>query len=499
MTWLSNLKQDIPASLVVFLVALPLCMAIAVASGLPASAGLITGIVGGMVVGCCAGSPLQVSGPAAGLIVLVAGIVELHGAAMLSVILLLAGGMQVVAGLLRLAPWFRAVAPSVIQGMLAGIGAIILLGQFHALFDRKPQSGGLTNLFAVPQTVGSLINDANRHALTIGVATIAVLVAWEIFLKKKSIIPGSLVAVLAASVFAGAMGWQVRFIEVPGNLAEAIRLPGLGAYAHCFHAEHALFIWTSALGVAAIASAESLLCATAVDQLHNGPRTLYDRELFAQGLGNMLCALLGGLPMTGVIVRSSANIDAGGKTRAASILHGVWILGLVCFLPTILTRVPMASLAGILVYTGYKLINFKAIKDLWAVGRSELFIYAVTFAVIVGEDLLIGVSIGVTLSALKLLYNFTRLSMRMEEDLTRSVSILHLEGAATFIRLPQLAAALESVPHAHELHVFMDKLDYIDHACINLLETWAKRHQAQGGRLVIDWRGLHARFKPLAA
>jgi MFS superfamily sulfate permease-like transporter len=505
MNRLAFLKNDIPASLVVFLVALPLCMAIAVASGLPASAGLITGIVGGLVVGWIAGSPLQVSGPAAGLIVLVAGVVAtydgvpgLSGAGMLAVILLLAGIMQVAAGLLRLASWFRAVAPSVIQGMLAGIGANILVGQFHALFDLKPLSGGLANLQAIPESIQSLLlgtNGANALAALLGVFTIAILVAWEIFLKKKTILPAALAAIIAASVVAFALGWQVRFVDVPSGLAGVIRLPDWNLFAYVFDAEMAPHIWSSALGFAAIASAESLLCATAVDQLHQGPRTHYDRELLAQGVGNMLCALVGGLPMTGVIVRSSANLDAGGKTRAAAILHGVWLLGLVCLAPWVLALVPMASLAGILVFTGYKLINFKAVRELWAVGKSEVVIAAVTFAVIVGEDLLMGVLVGVVLSALKLLYNFTRLHMRLEDDLSRCRSILHLEGAATFLRLPQLAAMLESVPRAHELHVQMDRLDYIDHACFNLLANWAKQHQAQGGRLVIDWQTLHACFR----
>jgi MFS superfamily sulfate permease-like transporter len=500
MPWHSNLKQDIPASLVVFLVALPLCMAIAVASGMPASAGLLTGIIGGAIVGWFSGSPLQVSGPAAGLIVLVAGVIETYGArgtSMLAVILFLAGGMQVAAGLLRLASWFRAVAPSVIEGMLAGIGALILAGQFHALFDLKPHSAGLANMLAIPASVGSVFTgtESNLNSAIIGAFTIAVLAAWEMFLKKRTILPGALVAIVLASTLACTLGWEMRFVEVPRNLGGAIQMPNWSAFAFCFHPDHAMLIWSTALGMAAIASAESLLCATAVDQLHRGPRTHYDRELLAQGVGNMLCALAGGLPMTGVIVRSSANIHAGGKTRAAAILHGVWLLALVAFCPWILTRVPMASLAGILVYTGYKLINMHAIKELWRVSKSEVLIYAATFAVIVGADLLTGVLAGVILSALKLLYNFTRLRMRLEEDLTNGRTMLHLEGAATFLRLPQLAAALESVPHTFELQVHMDKLDYIDHACLNLLANWAKQHESLGGRLVIDWNSLHACFR----
>ena len=200
MNRLGNLKNDLPASLVVFLVALPLCMAISVASGMPVAAGLITGIVGGAVVGWFSGSPLQVSGPAAGLIVLVSGVIGYYdsrvpgvsGAAMLAVILCLAGFMQVLAGLLRLATWFRAVSPSVIQGMLAGIGAIILFGQFHALFDLPAHSGGLANILAIPETLASLLvtGGATLHALSLGVLTFGILISG-IFMATSPSRPAS--------------------------------------------------------------------------------------------------------------------------------------------------------------------------------------------------------------------------------------------------------------------------------------------------------------------
>ena len=242
-----------------------------------------------------------------------------------------------------------------------------------------------------------------------------------------------------------------------------------------------------------VASAETLLCATAVDKMHNGPRTQYDRELAAQGLGNMICGALGALPMTGVIVRSSANVEAGGKTRLSAFLHGAWLLLFVAALPFLLSMIPTASLAALLVFTGYKLVNTKVLKELRQYGWGEVVIYAATLISIVGFDLLTGVLIGVGLSAVKLLYTFSHLDVRAEDGPRPGVTVMHLRGTATFIRLPKLAAALERVPGGTELHVLFAELQYIDHACLDLLINWEKQHEAAGGRLVIDWDTLATR------
>jgi MFS superfamily sulfate permease-like transporter len=229
--------------------------------------------------------------------------------------------------------------------------------------------------------------------------------------------------------------------------------------------------------------------------MHQGPRTKYDRELAAQGIGNVICGMLGALPMTGVIVRSAANIDAGARSRASTILHGFWLLVFVSVFPFILRWIPTASLAAILVYTGIKLINFKAIKMLWQAGKSEVLIYSITVATIVIEDLLTGVLVGIGLCILKLAYTFSHLSIRLESQPDLNRSVLYLEGTATFIRLPKLAAALEDVPPNTELHVHFEQLNYIDHACLDLLLNWEKQHESTGGSLVIDWESLTARFR----
>jgi MFS superfamily sulfate permease-like transporter len=198
--------------------------------------------------------------------------------------------------------------------------------------------------------------------------------------------------------------------------------------------------------------------------------------------------------MTGVIVRSKANIEAGAQTRLSAILHGVWLLLCLSFFSFLLARVPLTSLATILVYTGFRLMNPRVLKELLAYGWMEVVICLVTMAGVVVFGLLEGVLMGMGLAAAKLLYTFSHLSIHTEEDPANRRTVLHLEGAATFIRLPQLAAALEKIPGNTELHVEMQKLNYIDHACLELLVTWEKQHEATGGDLVIDWDSLHARF-----
>jgi MFS superfamily sulfate permease-like transporter len=514
--WLASLSSDGPASVVVFLVALPLCMGIAIASGVPPVAGLITGIIGGLVVGWISGSPLQVSGPAAGLAVVVFDLVQRHrgqylerfGAeateeqamlyawSMLGIVVFVAGVTQLLAGVLKLGQWFRAVSPAVVQGMLAGIGALIFVNQFHVMVHDKPREGGLANLLALPEAVmkGLLpLNDTSVHhyAACIGIVTIVTIVAWSFAPRRLKVLPAPLVAVTLATILTAVFGLQIDKVSLPENIFAQISLPAASAWSHALDIQ----IILAGLAMALIASAETLLCATAVDQLHQGPRTRYDRELSSQGIGNMLCGLLGGLPMTGVIVRSSANVYAGAKSRTSAILHGLWLLLFVALLPGVLQMIPIASLAAVLVYTGYKLINPKAVKKLWQYGKMEVVIYAVTLTVIVVEDLLMGVMAGIALSIAKLLYTFSHLDVWIEHDGQQARPVMHLKGAATFVRLPKLAQALEQIePHA-ELHVQIDQLAYIDHACLDLLMNWERQHEATGGRLVIDWDGLHARFR----
>lgn len=488
--------KDFLASFVVFLVALPLCLGIAIASGVPPAQGILTGVVGGLIVATISGSPLQVSGPAAGLAVVVAELVRDYGIEMLGPVLLLAGLIQWLAGVLKLGQVFRAMSPAVIYGMLAGIGLLILASQFHVMLDLKPHAHGLENLITIPSAIYSAFFGSNsgnhRLAGLIGMITIITLLLWD-KLKPRSLrlLPGALIAVIVATAIASTLRLPIQYIDVSANLAETIHLPTPGNLLRLIHAPLLL----EALAIAFIASAESLLSAAAVDRLHNGPRTDFDRELAAQGFGNMICGAIGALPMTGVIVRSSVNVEAGGKTRLAAILHGVWLLAMVVAAPGLLRMIPTACLAAILVVTGYKLIEVEHIRQLLRYGRMPVAIFFATFIGIVATELLTGVLIGIALTAATLVYKVSRLNVHVEMEETGKRVDIYLEGAATFIRLPNLAATLEGLPSNTEMHVHLEKLAYIDHTCLDLLSTWTKQQEQMGSTVFMQWDGLEERFR----
>lgn len=492
-----NWGRELLASVVVFLIALPLCMGIAIASGVPPALGLVTGIVGGLVVGWLAGSPLQVSGPAAGLTVLVWDLVQDHGLAMLGVAVLGAGLLQLAAGAVQVGRWFRAVSPAVIRGMLGGIGVLIFASQFHVMLDDEPRGSGLVNLFTIPQAIYEGLFEpsgggTSQLAATIGVVTVTLIILWNRFRPSAvRAVPGPLVAVVAAVALAKLASFDVQFVSVPSNLAGNLNLPrpeDFGALAD-------VGFLGATVALALIASAETLLCATAVDRMHDGPRANYDRELMAQGVGNIVCGALGALPMTGVIVRSSANVDAGARTRYSAILHGVWLLLLVAAFPAVLELIPTSSLAAILVFTGYRLLSPFGLVTMWKEQRGEAVVAIATVVAIVATDLLIGVLIGLGLALIKLLLTVSRLEVDIrKEDGAIDVG---LAGAATFIRLPVLSRALESLPPRAEVHLHVGGLRYVDHACMDLLRDFQRSHERSGGRVIVEWDDLEERSRQI--
>lgn len=488
--------DDFLASIVVFLVALPLCMGIAIACGVPPALGIITGIIGGIIVGTIGGCPLQVSGPAAGLVVVIADLIEKHGIEQLGEVVLIAGLIQFVVGFSGLAFWFRAVPPSVINGMLSGIGVLIFAGQFHVMVDDSPKGSGLNNLLSIPMAVwkGLTPSDQTVHHLAaiVGVATIVTLVVWDKAVPRKlKIIPGSLVAVLLGTAIATIWQYPIKHVEIPANIFSVVSLPTWHSMMFMLRPD----VWADGLAVAAIAAAETLLTAAALDKIAvGGKRTDYDRELASQGIGNLICGVLGALPMTGVMVRSGVNVAAGAKTNLSSIMHGFWLLLFVVGLPFVIRLIPVCCLAALLCYTGYKLANFKVVKELKKFGRSEVAIYAVTVSIIVLHDLLTGVIVGVVLSIAKLLYYFSHIEITVQDDPDSNRTKLVLKGVATFLSLPKLARVVEGVRPTTELHILLDGLDYIDHACLELLMNWDKQHKANGGRLIMDYGSLQAKF-----
>ncbi|MET9254940.1 SulP family inorganic anion transporter [Streptomyces sp. NPDC003717] len=469
------LRQDVAASLVVFLVALPLCVGVAVASGVPAELGLVTGIVGGLVTGLLPGSSLQVSGPAAGLTVLVFGAVDAYGLPALGVIVLATGLVQLALGALRLGRWFRAISLAVVEGMLAGIGLVLIAGQLYAAAGQQAPASGVDKITGLP---GAALDAAGSTAaltsLALGAGTVAVLVLWKRLPGPARAVPGALAAVALATAATSLLGLSVATVEVSGLLA-AVQPPGADAFGELAS--------PAALGTIAafalIASAESLFSAAAVDRLHTGPRTEYDKELVAQGAGNTVCGLLGALPMTAVIVRSSANVAAGARTKASRVLHGVWLLLFAALMPSVLALIPLPALAGLLIHAGWKLIPFRGLAVLWRGHRGEALILVVTAVSIVAVNMFEGVLIGLALSVAKTAWQTSHLRLDVVDKGAGPVQA-HLSGNATFLRLPKLLESLEALPPDRPVELDLSGLHHLDHACRTALENWAERHGASG-------------------
>ncbi|WP_327683631.1 SulP family inorganic anion transporter [Kitasatospora sp. NBC_00458] len=475
-------RYDLPASLVVFLVALPLCVGVAVASGVPAELGLVTGIVGGLVVGALPGSSLQVSGPAAGLTVLVYEAVQQFGAAALGMLVLLTGLLQLAMGALRLGRWFRAMSASVVHGMLAGIGLTLLFGQLYALADRRAPGTGTEKIGGLPALLrDSVTGAANSSALALGTATLLVLVAWK-YLPPRigKAVPAPLAAVGLAAAVTAAADLPVARVRVAG-LLDVVRLPDRDALGTLAGSAGLGTI----LAFTLIASAETLFSAAAVDRMHHGPRTDYDRELTAQGVGNTLCGLLGALPMTAVIVRSAANVQAGARTKASRVLHGCWLLLFTALLPGALGLVPLTALAAVLVHAGAKLVPVRRMAALCREHRGEAAVLAVTAVSIITTDLFEGVLIGIGLAVVKSAWQTSHLQIGVEElpaaaDGPGEPRLrVRLSGNATFLRLPRLLDTLERLPADRPVELDWSGLRHLDHACTVALTTWAAQHRAR--------------------
>ncbi|RKH52159.1 SulP family inorganic anion transporter [Corallococcus llansteffanensis] len=478
------LASDLPASLVVFLVALPLCMGIALASGAPIMAGLIAGVVGGLVVGLLGGVPLLVSGPAAGLAVMVFGFIQELGFAVTCAAVAAAGLVQVALGALKVARSALAISPAVIHGMLAGIGILIVLGQVHIVLGGSPQSNAWNNLRELP---GQVL-DLHGPATLLGLLTLGILIAWQFLpngrLKK---VPGPLVAVVGGTAVAAVLNANVARVQLAADALSAIKLPSLPEGA----AWGAFFV--AVLSLALVASAESLLSAVATDKLHTGARANLDRELLAQGVANTLSGLVGGLPITGVIVRSAANINAGAKTRWSAVLHAVWMLAFVTLLGSLASYVPLTVLAGLLVHVGLKLVNLAHIRELRH--RGELPVYLITVAGVVGINLLAGIGLGLGAAILRLLWQLGQ--VRVERQVANDVHQVCISGALTFVGVPKLSTALAQIPSGSKVEVDV-AVNTLDHSGFEALESWADTHRKTGGIVVMEpledvWRRRDAR------
>ena len=483
-------KKDFLASLVVFLVALPLCVGIAIASGLPPEAGILSGIIGGIVVGAFSGSPLQVSGPAAGLIIIVYEIVQKYGIEGLGVILFVAGLIQIAFGLLNWGKWFRAISPAIVQGMLSGIGISILLSQFYIMLDTFPQKSVLGNITSLPHAFmhGIFPMDGSNHHLAaiIGVITITIIALWNYIPKKYKLIPAPLVAVIAVAIIANIFHMPIKFITISSNILGSINLISFEHFKLLLNTECII----DAISIAFIASAETLLTSTAIDKMTNLYKTDYDKEILAQGIGNTLAGIVGAIPITGVIVRSATNIQAGAQTRKSAILHGVWILLFVTSLPFVFRFIPAASLAAILVYTGYKLVNIDMAKTIYSLSKGEFFIYLITIIAILSTNLLEGILIGLLAGVLRNLHKMAHFKIKVINQPDENKIIIKIKGNLTFLRLPQIAEVIENLEKGKSVQVVFNNVSIADHATIDLLVGWSSRYIKNKGTVIIDWNRL---------
>ncbi|WP_416873711.1 SulP family inorganic anion transporter [Kitasatospora sp. SC0581] len=466
--------QDLSASLVVFLIAVPFSLGIALATGAPLTAGLAAAAVGGIVVGLFGGTPLQVSGPSAALTVITAGLIAQYGWRATCAITVAAGLLQLLLGARRVARTALAVSPAIVHGMLAGVGITIAIAQLHVVLGGSPQSSAIADILALP---GQL---AGPHppALLAGAVTVAVLVGWPRlgrlpgrageFGARLARVPGPLAGVALATALVFALDLRLAHIELPAWRPQAL-LPALP------HGP-VLGLLAAVLTVTAVASVESLLSAVATDRMSRRTGDL-DRELRGQGLANLVSGLVGGLPVAGGAVRSTANVRAGGQTRWASVLHGVWVLAAALALTGGLRRIPLAALAALVLVVGLQMVSFAHIRKVHR--HREFPVYLITVLGVVAGGVLWGVAIGAGTAVLLALYRLTRAHVDVETGPGGAVTV-RTHGPLTFTTVPRLGRALAGIPAGAEVTVVHDG-SFLDHAAYETLHTWRAGHQEAGG------------------
>jgi MFS superfamily sulfate permease-like transporter len=487
----SKLKKDLPASLVVFFVALPLCLGIALASGAPLFSGIIAGIIGGIIVGALSGSNIGVSGPAAGLAAIVlTSIGELGGFENFLVAVVLAGIIQILLGILKAGIIGYYFPSSVIKGMLTGIGIIIILKQIPHFFgyDADPE-GDFSFLQRDGETtfteLGNIADYIIPGSAVIGISALILIYFWDNFLSKKhsffSIIQGPLVAVVIGIIFYELTSSSNGLSIADSHLVNVPVPTGVESFLGQFKFPNFEVvgqseIWLIAFTIALVASLETLLCVEATDKLDPDKNvTPTNRELLAQGTGNIISGLIGGLPITQVIVRSSANIQSGGKTKLAAIVHGILLLISVIAIPTLLNKIPLSVLAAILLVVGFKLAKPSLFKKMYLLGWQQFVPFIITVLGIVFTDLLIGISLGLAVGILVVLFNNFRnshfLHMTSEDDENHTLKMT-LAEEVTFINKGAILNQLDAVPNNSYLEIDVRRTQYLDFDIIEILEDF---------------------------
>lgn len=487
--YIKSLVHDFPSSIVVFLVALPLCLGIALGSNAPLFSGIIAGIVGGIVIGSLSGSQLSVSGPAAGLTaIVVAAIGKLQVYEIFLLAVVIGGVFQLILGFVKAGVLGDYIPYSVIKGMLAAIGLILILKQIPHLLgynldfpgdETFEQKDGKNTFSEIIQSVKHVV----PLALIIGVASILIQLFWDNVLAKKhkmfKLIPAPLIVVLAAVAiheYVRATNPSIALndallVNIP--IADSVKdftsfftFPDFSALAN-------VAVWTTALTIAIVASLETLLNLEASDELDPYKRVSpTNRELKAQGIGNIVSGLIGGLPLTSVIVRTSANVNAGARTKMSTILHGVMLLLSVAFIPRILNLIPLSALAGILIYTGFKLVKPSIFKEFYKKGGTQLLPFVITIVAILFTDLLIGILIGCVTGLFFVMRSNFKSAVFVVND--NNNYLFRLRKDVSFLNKPIIRRQLESVPEDCNVLIDATRADFIDLDVIEVIDDFMK-------------------------
>ena len=486
------IKNDLPASIVVFFVALPLCLGIALASGAPLFSGLIAGIVGGIVVGSLSGSKIGVSGPAAGLAAIVlTAIGTLGGYQNFLVAVVLGGAIQILFGVLKAGIIAYYFPSSVIKGMLTGIGIIIILKQIPHFFgyDAEPEGADSFLEISGENTFSAIINIVDNITLSsmiIGIIGLTIIVLWDKVLSKKAkifqIIQGPLVAVALGIIYFSITSGMENLSILPKHLVRvpipenATSFMGQFSFPN-FSAITNIDVWITAFTIALVASLETLLCVEATDKLDPDKNvTPTNRELLAQGTGNIISGLIGGLPITQVIVRSSANIQSGGKTKMSTIIHGLLLLISVILIPRLLNMIPLSVLAAILLIVGFKLAKPSLFKKMYNLGWKQSVPFFVTVIGIIFTDLLVGIGLGLLVGIVVILLKSYQNShfLHIEDKSNGKHKIkMTLAEEVTFFNKGAILKELDKLPNDTLLELDVRKTRYLDNDIIEILDDFA--------------------------
>ena len=487
----ANLKSDFASGLVVFLVALPLCLGIALASGAPLFSGIISGVIGGIVVGYFSKSHLSVSGPAAGLTAIVlTAITDLGAFNVFLLAVLLAGILQLILGFIKAGSLSNYFPTNVIEGMLAGIGVIIFLKQIpHAFGYDKDYEGDLAFLQTDGANTFSELFQALAHiqlgSVIITIVSLAILIAWTKvdFLNKMKLVPAALIAVIVSVLvneFFIISGSSLSIksdhlvtLPVPNSIEEFKSIFVLPDFTSITNSK----VWIVAITIAVVASIETLLCIEAADRMDVQKRyTDTNVELKAQGLGNILSSLLGGLPMTSVVVRTTANNTAGAKSKMSTIIHGVLLLISVVSIPTILNKIPLATLAAVLLLIGYKLANPKTITHFWKKGKYQFIPFIATLLAVVFTDLLKGVALGMIISIIFVLKGNMQRAYKFRKEQYQDGDVIHIELAqeVSFLNKAAIKSTLAAIPENSKVEINASDTVYIAHDVLDLIKEFKK-------------------------